>query len=146
MLKQLIIGLSIGLFSLTSFAQVEEWTILSTNKDPKEVIAYTVIPSTAQLVQTNSGPETWVVVEIFQMADVSTLTRRRVRVTGCTAGTGKVTLANMDGSFIKENPVWEWDQSGNKIYDMVAMQACVSEFVKSKQPEMKKQSSQGPTV
>jgi hypothetical protein len=144
-MKKLIVALAL-FTSLAVSAELKDWSVLSGPPTVNSTLAYTIIPSTVESVQTNTGPETWIVVEVFQVGTPTDIVRRRIRTTGCNVGTGKTTMANMDGSFIKENPVWDWDKGGDKIYDQIAIQSCVAEMAKKKAPEMKKQSNQGPNV
>ena len=144
-MKKLIAALTLFV-SLGASAELKDWSVLTGPPTNKNTIAYTIIPSTVESVQTNTGPETWVVIEVYVLGNPTDIVRRRIRTTGCSIGTGKTTMANMDGSFIKENPVWDWDKGGDKVYDQVAVQSCVAEMAKKKAPELKQQSNQGPNV
>lgn len=144
-MKKLIVALAL-FTSLAASAEIKDWSVLSGPPTANNTLVYTILPSTVESVQTNTGPETWVVVEVYQVGTPADITRRRIRSTGCELGTGKTTMANMDGSFISGNPIWDWDKGGDKIYDIVAVQTCVAAFAKKNAPELKKQSNQGPNV
>ena len=129
-MKKLVAALSlVALATSASALTDEDWIVKSLGDDP---ITYTVLPQTVTRVETSDGIETRVVVEFSSASDPNVL-RGRLRVSGCRAGTGKVVIARMDSSLIKNATIFDWDRNGERVYDMLAVRGCVAGFEKDKQ-------------
>lgn len=132
-MKKLTLALSlVALAASASAFTSEDWVVRTTAmEDP---ITYTVLPKTAELVNTTDGPEVRVVVEVFTDSKRDNIFRRKLRVSGCDVGTGKTVLAEMNGTISEgSSKIFDWDKNGERVYDMLALRGCVAMFEKVKQ-------------
>ena len=135
-MKKILIASLIATSLAASAYTQEDWIVESDNTDP---VVYSVLPATATFVRTDEDIEARVVIEIYAKSDEETVVRYRLRVNGCKNGTGKVTIANMDSTLIKNNRIFDWDISGGRVYDMLAVRACAAAI------EKLKETKQGPS-
>lgn len=128
------------LFSAPSvLSQENDWTVGTVLKDGTSLL-YEVIPATADMIIQSQLVLYTVVVEIAQV-ETGESGRKRLFTTGCESGTGKVMLANMDGSKTPGATPFEWDKDGDKVFDALAVRACVAYSIKNKKPKTK-----GPSI
>lgn len=113
-----IVALSLVALATSAFAG--SWDVTTPDKDGS-TITYAVVPETLATYQRNTGLEVAMVVEISKVS--GEMQRRRLRVSGCEARTGKVALAAMDFN-MDSVTVWDWDIKGPRVFDMLAVNAC----------------------
>jgi hypothetical protein len=134
MKKLILASLIAASMSANAFTD-EDWIVTSITDNP---IVYTVLPNTVSFATTNDGVnETRVVVELYDKSTPMDITRGRLRVSGCKAGTGKVTIARMDSTLIKGAAIFDWDRNGERVYDMLALRGCVAGFEREKENQQK---------
>jgi hypothetical protein len=117
-MKKLVTILSLTILATATLAG--GWDVTTPDADGS-TITYSVVPETLATYQRTSGLEVAMVVEISN--NKYTTQRRRLRVSGCEARTGKVALANMDFT-TDGTTIWDWDAKGPRVYDMLAANAC----------------------
>jgi len=132
-MKTFLTTLALSLATTLSVADTTaDWSVETIDKDTADTYVYTILPETVSVVEPSDGEprEVHVVVEIYIKSNARDIARRRIRVNGCQYGTGKVALAQMDGSISKEVEILEWDKDGGRVYDILAVGACTAHIVK----------------
>jgi len=135
-MKKFLIASLIATSLAASAYTKEDWIVETDGDNP---VVYSVLPATATFVRTDEDIEARVVIEIYLKSDKETMVRNRLGVNGCENGTGQETIANMDSTLIKNNRIFDWDISGGRVYDMLAVRACAAAI------EKLKETKQGPS-
>jgi hypothetical protein len=118
-MKKLVAVLSLTVLATATLAG--GWDVTTPSSEDGSTITYSIVPETLATFMRNTGLEVAMVVEISNPKYATQ--RRRLRVSGCEARTGKVALANMDFS-MEGTTVFDWDAKGPRVYDMLAVNAC----------------------
>jgi hypothetical protein len=120
---------ALSIVALATSVSAGSWDVTTPDKDGG-TITYSIVPETLATYQRNTGLEVVMVVEISKAGNETQ--RRRLRVSGCEARTGKVALAAMNFS-MEDVTVFDWDLKGPRVYDMLAVNACTIWWTNSKE-------------
>jgi hypothetical protein len=118
------------LSTFNASSQENDWTIGSISKDGSKIV-YEVFPTTVEMGIQSEMVLYTVLVEVTNI-DSGDAERKRLFTTGCEKGSGKATIANLDGSLIDGMPIFDWETNGERVFDALSIRACAAYLLKMK--------------
>jgi len=92
-------------------------------------LIYQVHPDTVEIV---IRPELVLYTVLVTMVNIDKdiTDNKRLFVTGCEKGAGKVIAAEIDGTIIDGIPTFDWSKDGERVFDIMSVMTCAAYSLK----------------